>query len=324
MTLAGLFVPLVTPFTADGGLAADALSGLAHSALTEGATGLVALGTTAETATLSAAERTRVVEICAEACREHNAPLIVGAGSNCTADSIEAVAALSPHITAALTVVPYYTRPSEAGVLAHFRALADASPVPLVIYNIPYRTGRTLGAETLRRLAEHPNIVGVKHAVGSVDDTTIELMRTRPADFAVLAGDDLYLAPLLALGAAGGILASATLATPAFAALVAAWRDGPLDQARSLGHRLAALSTALFAEPNPTVIKAVLAAEGRIPSPAVRLPLLPASEAATSAALAAVRATCPEAVAERDHGGRPAQAQSTQPERSAVGGGSGA
>ncbi|WP_194837244.1 4-hydroxy-tetrahydrodipicolinate synthase [Nocardia sp. XZ_19_369] len=288
MTLAGLFVPLVTPFTADGALAADALAGLAHSALADGATGLVALGTTAETATLNAAERQLVVEICARACREHNAPLIVGAGSNCTADSIDALAGLSAEITAALTVVPYYTRPSEAGVLAHFRALAATSPVPLVVYNIPYRTGRTLGADTLRELAAEPNIIGVKHAVGAIDDTTIELMRTRPADFAVLAGDDLYAAPLLALGATGGILASATLATASFAALVTAWRDGPIDEARALSHRLAALSAALFAEPNPAVIKAVLAAEGRIPSPAVRLPLLPASAAATAAARAAL------------------------------------
>ncbi|CAM4181721.1 4-hydroxy-tetrahydrodipicolinate synthase [Nocardia ninae] len=288
MTLAGLFVPLVTPFTADGALAADALAGLAHSALADGATGLVALGTTAETATLNTAERQLVVEICARVCGEHNAPLIVGAGSNCTADSIDALAGLSAHITAALTVVPYYTRPSEAGVLAHFRALAAASPVPLVVYNIPYRTGRTLGADTLRELAAEPNIIGVKHAVGAIDDTTIELMRTRPADFAVLAGDDLYAAPLLALGATGGILASATLATASFAALVTAWRDGPLDEARALSHRLAALSAALFAEPNPAVIKAVLAAEGRIPSPAVRLPLLPASAAATAAARTAL------------------------------------
>ncbi|WP_378741504.1 4-hydroxy-tetrahydrodipicolinate synthase [Nocardia brasiliensis] len=288
MTLAGLFVPLVTPFTADGALAADALEGLARSALEAGATGLVALGTTAETATLSTEERGLVVDICARACREHNAALIVGAGSNSTAASIEALANLSPHITAALAVVPYYTRPSEAGVLAHFRSLAAASPVPLIIYNIPYRTARTLGIDTLCQLAEEPNIIGVKHAVGGIDDTTIELMRRCPADFAVLAGDDLYAAPLLALGAAGGILASANLDTAAFAALVAAWRDGPLDRARALSHRLAALSAAAFAEPNPTVIKAVLAARGRIPSPAVRLPLLPASAAATAAAVAAL------------------------------------
>ncbi|WP_280453550.1 4-hydroxy-tetrahydrodipicolinate synthase [Nocardia brasiliensis] len=288
MTLAGLFVPLVTPFTAENALAADALAGLAHSALAVGATGLVALGTTAEAATLTPAERARVIDICASVCREHNAPLIVGAGSNSTADSADALAALSGQIAAALTVVPYYTRPTEAGVLAHFRALAGGSPVPLVVYNIPYRTGRTLCAETLLDIAAHPNIIGVKHAVGSIDDATIALMGARPADFAVLAGDDLFVSPLLALGAEGGILASGIVATAPFTALIAAWRDGRVEEARVLGHRLAALSAALFAEPNPTVIKAVLAAQGRIPSPAVRLPLLPAGEVATAAALAEI------------------------------------
>lgn len=288
MTLSGLFVPLVTPFVADGSVAADALEGLAHSALREGATGIVALGTTAETATLTDAERGLVVEICTRVCREHNAPLIVGAGTNSTAASLDALGNLGSGIAAALTVVPYYIRPSEAGVLAHFRRLAAASPVPLIVYNIPYRTGRTLGADTLLALASTPNIIGVKHSVGMIDDTTIELMGSRPTDFAVLAGDDLYAAPLLALGAAGAILATATVATDQFAALVAGWRNGPIDAARALSHRLAPIASALFAEPNPTVIKAVLAAQGRIPTAAVRLPLLAADENSTAAALAAL------------------------------------
>jgi 4-hydroxy-tetrahydrodipicolinate synthase len=170
-------------------------------------------------------------------------------------------------------------------VLAHFRRLAATSPVPLIIYNIPYRTGQILGPETLRQLAQLPNVIGFKHAVGGIDDTTIALMNMLPSDVAVLAGDDLYAAAMLALGASGAILASAHLQTTSFAALIDTWRDGPIDKARLLGHRLAALSSALFAEPNPVVIKAVLAAQGRIPSPAVRLPLLPASHTAASAAL---------------------------------------
>ncbi|WP_228814604.1 4-hydroxy-tetrahydrodipicolinate synthase [Nocardia otitidiscaviarum] len=288
MTLSGLFVPLVTPFAADDTIAADALAGLAHAALEQGATGLVALGTTAETATLTEAERELVVDICARVCREHDAPLIVGAGTNSTAASLAALERLGSGVTAALTVVPYYTRPTEAGVLAHFRRLAETSPVPLVIYNIPYRTGRTLGPETLRALAAIPNIVGIKHAVGAVDETTIDLMRTRPADFAVLAGDDLFAAPLLALGASGAILASANVATDAFAALIATWRHGPLDKARRLSDALSGLSAPLFAEPNPTVVKAVLADRGRIPTASVRLPLLPAAEESTRAAVAAL------------------------------------
>jgi 4-hydroxy-tetrahydrodipicolinate synthase len=181
-------------------------------------------------------------------------------------------------------------------VLAHFRALAAASPVPLVIYNIPYRTGQVLGADTLRRLADLPNVIGFKHAVGAVDETTIALMSALPPDVAVLAGDDLYAAPMLALGAAGGILASAHLATGDFAALVTAWRDGPPDLARELGHRLASLSAALFAEPNPAIIKAVLARQGRIPSPAVRLPLLPASDPAVAAALQILDTLTPQVI----------------------------
>lgn len=286
MTLAGLFVPLITPFTAGGVLAADALEGLAHSVLDDGATGLVALGTTAETATLTPEERRRVLDICAEVCAERGVPLIAGAGSNATGATVEALAALDARrVTAALTVVPYFTRPSEAGVLAHFRALAAASPVPLVVYNIPYRTGQVLGIDALRGLAALPNVIGFKHAVGGVDDTTLALLNA--PDAAVLAGDDLFAAPLLALGAPGAILASAHVATEHFAALVTTWREGPLDRARALSHRLATLSAALFAEPNPVVVKAVLAAQGRIPGPAVRLPLLPASTAVTDRAVTA-------------------------------------
>ncbi|MBF6078074.1 4-hydroxy-tetrahydrodipicolinate synthase [Nocardia beijingensis] len=288
MTLAGLFVPLVSPFTADGALAADALERLAHEVLDDGATGLVALGTTGEPATLTAAERAEVIAVCARVCRERDAPLIVGAGSNSTAASVEAMAGLAPGSTAALTVVPYYTRPSEAGVLAHFRALVAASPVPLIVYHIPYRTGLALSVDTLLALADLPGVIGLKHAVGAVDDATVALMAARPDDFAVLAGDDLFAAPLLALGASGAIAASAAVRTSSFAAMVEAWRSGPIGVARSLGHRLAVLSAALFTEPNPAVIKAVLAAQGRIPSPAVRLPLLPASEAATRGALSAL------------------------------------
>ncbi|WP_051023462.1 4-hydroxy-tetrahydrodipicolinate synthase [Nocardia pneumoniae] len=288
MTLAGLFVPLITPFTADDALAADALERLAHEVLRDGATGIVALGTTGEPSTLTDSERAQVIAICARVCREHDAPLIVGAGSNSTTGSVEALARLDPDSTAALTVVPYYTRPSEAGVVEHFRRLAAASPVPLIVYHVPYRTGLPLSADTLLELADLPNVIGLKHAVGAIDDPTIALMSARPAGFAVLAGDDRFAAPLLALGASGAIAASAAVHTSSFAALVEAWRAGPIEAARLLGHQLAPLSAALFAEPNPAVIKAVLAAQGRIPSPAVRLPLLPASDGATRAALTAI------------------------------------
>jgi 4-hydroxy-tetrahydrodipicolinate synthase len=286
-SLQGLYVPLITPFTDEGELATEALEKLARDVIDSGAVGLVALGTTGEHATLTVAERHAVLDIAARACRERGATLIAGAGSNDTAATARELRDLAawPEVAAALTVVPYYTRPSEEGVVAHFTRLAADSPVPLVVYNIPYRTGRSLGARTLLELASVPGIIGVKHAVGAVDHDTVMMMAGRPAGFAVLAGDDVFASPLLALGAASGILASAHLRTAEFAELIAAWHSGRLEQARELGHRLAPLSAALFAEPNPAVIKGALHALGRIPSPAVRLPLLPAGQDTVRAAV---------------------------------------
>ena len=287
MKLTGLFVPLITPFTAAGELADDALEGLAHHVLDEGAAGIVALGTTGEPATLTSVERHRVLRICATVCRTRGVPLIAGAGSNSTEDSANSLAALPPEVSAALVVVPYYTRPPEDGVVEHFRRIAAAAPVPVLVYNVPQRTGRPLGAQTLCRLAELPNVVGFKQAVGGIDEATIGFLSRVRGEVAVLSGDDLFAAPLLALGAQGAILACGNVAPAGYAALVAAWRAGALEQARDLGNRLAPLASALFAEPNPGVLKAVLAAQGRIPSAAVRLPLLAASDAARHAALEA-------------------------------------
>jgi 4-hydroxy-tetrahydrodipicolinate synthase len=284
--LAGLYVPLITPFTAGGDLAEDALEELAHQVLDDGAAGIVALGTTAEAPTLTDAEQARVLDICDRVCHQRAVPLVAGAGTNDTARSAAALAGLARYrqVRAALTVVPYYSRPGEAGGLEHFRALADSSPVPLLIYNIPYRTGQAVTWRTMRQLAELPGVAGVKHSAGSIDQDTVAMMAGRPPGFAVLGGDDHFISPLLALGADGAILASAHVRTGEFARLVRLWRDGAAAEARALGHRLAEVSHALFAEPNPVVIKAVLYRLGRIPSPAVRLPLLPASNAAADAA----------------------------------------
>lgn len=283
----GLYVPLITPFSDAGEFAPAALEQLAHAVIDDGAAGLVALGTTAEAAALTPAERRAVLDVCARVCRERGASLIAGAGSNDTASTTTALRDLAawPEVTAALTVVPYYTRPSAAGVVAHFRQAAAASPVPLLVYNVPYRTGTPVSCETMCELARIPGVAGVKHAAGGIDQDTVALMASVPPDFAVLAGDDMFASPLLALGAAGAVLASAHLCTSAFAELVSAWHGGEAARARELGHRLAPLSAALFAEPNPVVIKGVLHAQGKIPSPAVRLPLLSARGETVRAAL---------------------------------------
>ncbi|GAA4052298.1 dihydrodipicolinate synthase family protein [Nonomuraea soli] len=283
--LAGIHVPLITPFAADGSVDLAGLDKLAHHVLDQGAAGLVALGTTGETATLTEPERAAVVRVAARAAREHGATLIVGAGSadpRVTADTLRSLRA-----DAALVTVPSFVRPGERGVVAYFEALAAATAVPLVIYHIPYRTGQNVGAETLRHLGGLPMVAGVKYASG-LDATAVSLLGDPPQDFSVLAGDDVFVSPLLALGAAGGILASAHLATRDFVELAGAWRAGDVLRARELGARLARVSVTLFAEPNPTVLKGVLHAQGMIATPEVRLPLLPAGRASVEAALASL------------------------------------
>ncbi|MEV4217349.1 4-hydroxy-tetrahydrodipicolinate synthase [Nonomuraea sp. NPDC049725] len=282
--LSGIHVPLITPFDETGAVAYDAVEKLAGHVLDQGAAGLVALGTTAEVAALDADERAGVIEVCARICGERGVPLTVGVTGNDTRSVARALSELPDGVAAALVTVPYFLRPAERGVIAHFEALAEGTPVPLVIYHIPYRTGQAVSAATLRRLGAHPMVAGVKYAAGGIDQDAVDLLGDLPDGFAVLGGDDAFVSPLLALGAAGGILASAHLVTDRFAELVAAWHAGDVPRARALGHRLATISAALFAEPNPTVIKGVLHARGLIPTPDVRLPLLPASAAAVSQA----------------------------------------
>ncbi|MEV8093957.1 dihydrodipicolinate synthase family protein [Kitasatospora sp. NPDC085879] len=283
MDLHGIHVPLVTPFAADGTVAADALERLADELLAAGAAGLVALGTTGEPGSLDEAEKRTVLAAAAPVCRAHGAPLVVGVGGGDTRRTAEALAALDGTADAALVTVPAFVRPGRAGVLAHFRHLAEHSPVPLIVYHIPYRTGQQLDAGTLDEVLRLPGVAGVKYAAGGVDDTAVELLGR--GHRGVLAGDDAHLSALMAIGAEGGILASAHLATGQYAELADAWRKGDAARARELGHRLAALARAAFAEPNPAVVKGVLHAQGRIPTPDVRLPLLPATPAAVATAL---------------------------------------
>jgi len=280
-TFRGVYVPLVTPFGGEGDVALGVLERLARDVLDAGAAGLVALGTTAEPASLTAQEQTAVLDRVARVCREKSATLLVGAS---TAAAVRGLAG-RPEVTAALSLVPPFQRPGEAGVVAHFEALAAASPVPLVVYHVPQRTGQPLSAPAIRRLAGIPAIAGLKYATGAVDAAAIDLLADPPSGFAILGGDDALIAPLLALGAQGGITASAHVATRQYAGLATAWRAGDAATARALGDRLAPLSAALFAEPNPAVIKAVLHAQGRIPAPSVRLPLLPASPGSLATAM---------------------------------------
>jgi 4-hydroxy-tetrahydrodipicolinate synthase len=290
--LGGVYVPLVTPFGDDGAVDFASLQRLATESLDAGATGLVALATTGEVTSLTDGERTDVVAALSETCMDRGAPLIVGAGTNDTATTVARHATLEgvPAVVASLAVVPYYVRPSESAIVAHFEFVAERSPVPLVVYNIPYRTGRGLGAAALLELAAVPNVAGLKQAVGSLDADTLTVLANAPADFAVLGGEDAFLAPLVLMGGAGAIAASAHLCTDRFAAMIDAALAGDAAKARPHAEALLPLVLALFAEPSPAILKAILHAEGRIATPDVRMPLAAGSRAGFEAGLAAFRA----------------------------------
>lgn len=290
--LRGVYLPLITPFDHSGAVAVDAIERLAHEYLDAGATGIVALGTTGESTALDASEKQVVVGACSRVCVERDAQLIVGAGTNSTRTTVAAVQELAgtPGLTGVLIVVPYYVRPSEAGIVAHFRAVADASPVPVMLYNIALRTGRNLSAAGVIEAAAHPNISGVKQAAAGLDLDTLQLLAGAPSEFAVLGGEDPFLLPLTFMGATGAVCASAHVCTERFVAMIECGLAGKVDEGRAHAEALLPVVESLFAEPNPAVFKGVLHAQGRIPTPDVRLPLTPASAESVERALAAIAA----------------------------------
>lgn len=291
LSLRGVYVPLITPFDADGSVAVDAIESLSHHYLDQGAAGIVALGTTAEASALTADERRAVLDTTAAVCTERDVALIVGAGTNNTATTIENVQALAgtPALVATLIVVPYYVRPSEAGTIAHFRAVADASPVPVVLYNVAARTGRHLGSTGVLELARTPNVAGIKQAAAFDPDTLAMVAEARTIDgFSVLGGEDPYLFPLTLMGADGAICASAHVCTRRFVDMIECGLAGKVDEGRAHAEALLPVVEACFAEPNPAVFKGVLHRQGLIPTPDVRLPLVNASPTAVDAAVATV------------------------------------
>ena len=288
LQLRGVYVPLVTPFDARGAVDLDALERLANDVLAAGAAGVVVLATTGEPTSLDEAERDAVVATCSRVCGDRGAGLIVGAGTNDTRTTVARHEALAdvPGVTASLAVVPYYVRPTEAAIVAHFQHVAARSPVPLVTYNVPYRTGRGLSAASLLDLAATENVAGVKQAVGAIDADSLTVLAEAPEGFALLGGDDPYLFPLTLMGAPGAIAASANLCTQRFVRMIEHGVAGEVAAGRAHAEALLPLVLALFAEPSPAVIKALLHAEGRIPTPDVRMPLSNASPAAVEYALA--------------------------------------
>lgn len=287
----GIWVPLVTPF-ADGAVDHAALRALVRRYAGAGIAGLVALGTTGEPATLDAAEQDAVLAtILDEAQAQAQAavrcagqaqplplplPVLVGVSGNHTASMRERIGQLNAlPIAGVLMAAPYYIRPSQAGIVGHFTALADASDKPVVLYDIPYRTGVRLELDTLLTLAAHPRIQAVKDCAGSLD-TTLALIRD--GRLQVLAGEDINIFNTLCLGGSGAIAASAHVRPEQFVALYRALSAGRLDEGRRIFHELAPLIQALFAEPNPAPVKALLAALGLIRDE-LRMPMTRAGDA---------------------------------------------
>jgi 4-hydroxy-tetrahydrodipicolinate synthase len=288
-SISGLWVPIVTPFDQHDNIDTDSLRRLASRLLDEGADGLVALGTTGEPAVLSDEEQRVVAETVADVCMAAGRPLMVGCGTNSTRGTIETIHRLSHVADAVLIVVPYYTRPSGPAILEHYRVVAQESPVPVVAYNVPYRTGRGLGAQELLQLSEMPNVVGLKQAVGALDADTLELLSKASPTFSVLAGDDAFIAPTMLMGGSGAIAAAAHLCTPMFAALVAAAAQGDIEVARRLGELLLPVVQAGFAEPNPAVWKGALHRLGDLSTDRLRQPMSSAGEVAVLQLLEAAR-----------------------------------
>lgn len=281
----GIWVPLITPFS-DGEVDHAALRALVRRYADAGIAGLVALGTTGEPAALDDAEQDAVLatildEARAAAHSTHGAdaralPVLVGVSGNHTASMKERIEQLNAlPIAGVLMAAPYYIRPSQAGIVGHFTALADASDKPVVLYDIPYRTGVRLELDTLLTLAAHPRIEAVKDCAGSLD-TTLALIRD--GRLQVLTGEDINIFNTLCLGGSGAIAASAHLRPERFVALYRALSAGRLDEGRRIFHELAPLIQALFAEPNPAPVKALLAAQGLIRDE-LRMPMTRAGDA---------------------------------------------
>lgn len=284
----GIWLPLVTPFTAEGrAVDTAALRRLVRHLAAQGAAGFVACGSTGEAAMLSEAEQATVLATTIDAAG--GKPVLMGlAGVDAAAIAHRAQALAAGHRPAGwLLAPPAYVRPSQAGLVQHFHTVASATPLPLVAYDIPARTGVRLQVGTLLALADHPQIVAVKDC--SADRAAAEGLLA-DGRLALLGGNDDELFDQLARGAVGGITASAHLATAGFVRLAALLRDaGALAEARTLWRRLAPITQAAFAEPNPAAIKGALARQGWL-ADVLRAPMLGAAPANVEALLAAAAA----------------------------------
>jgi 4-hydroxy-tetrahydrodipicolinate synthase len=274
----GTGVAIVTPFRVDGSVDFKSLGKLLEHLIRGGVDYVVPLGTTGESVTLSRDEKKAIVNFVTDTvnCR---VPIVVGIGGNNTQEVLDAVKQFDfTNIDGLLSVSPYYNKPSQAGIYSHFKAIANISPVPVIIYNVPGRTGSNITAETTLKLAgELKNIVGVKEASGNLTQV-MEIIRNKPRNFQVISGDDMITLPLMSMGAAGAISVVANACPKEFSDMVNLALKGSFDKASVLHYKLFDLMNAIFEEGSPSGIKAVLEIL-KIDQNNLRLPLVPVSPA---------------------------------------------
>ena len=276
-SFAGAGTALITPFTPAGDLDEAALRRLVRRQIEARIDVLVPCGTTGESATMTAAEQERVVAITVEESKGR-VPVLAGAGSNDTRVAIERSRVMAGlGADGILSVGPYYNKPTPEGFFRHFSAVADASPKPIVVYNVPGRTGSNIETKTLLRIAEHDNIVAVKEASGNLGQV-MDILRDRPKGFEVLSGDDAYTLAFMALGGEGVISVAANQIPGPMRDLTAACARGDWPEARRIHYRFLRLMNLNFIESNPAPVKASMALMG-LCAESFRLPLCPPTEA---------------------------------------------
>ncbi|MGG9972485.1 4-hydroxy-tetrahydrodipicolinate synthase [Ferruginibacter sp. SUN002] len=274
--LKGTGVALVTPFTEDLAVDFDALGKVIDFDIENGVDYLVSLGTTGETPTLSKQEKLDIANFTFERVNGR-VPVVVGIGGNSTQDVIDTVKSFPlDKAVAVLSASPYYNKPSQEGIYQHYKAIAAASPKPIILYNVPGRTGRNMEAETTIRLAAEKNIIGIKEASNNVAQV-IQILRDRPQDFLVVSGDDDLVLPEMACGIDGVISVAANCFPAAFSQMVRFCLNNDFASARNLNNPLVDAYNLLFAENNPAGVKAFLFELGLIKNK-LRLPVVPVSE----------------------------------------------
>ena len=272
----GVFVPNVTPFK-NGEIDEDSLRRLVDYLIEGGACGLVPCGTTGESATLSHDEHIGVLRVVVEQAAGR-VPVVAGIGTNDTRETLRLLSrAEGLDCQGYLVVGPYYNRPSQEGIVEHYRKVSEATERPILLYNIPTRTGRNIDVGTVVELSRMPNIVGIKDASADVNQTMEVITRTR--NFCVLSGEDHLLFSICCLGGHGGIMASAHMLPDEFLSICSSTREGDIAEARRLHFHLLPLVRMMFREPNPAPAKAAMKLMGVIDSDELRLPLVSMSPA---------------------------------------------